>query len=478
MASLIPENDARFTLAEVARVTSGALHGVDAECAGVTTDSRSDLRGRLFVALRGERFDGHDFAKQALAAGARAVLVEREVPGITGPFVKVSSTLAALGALAADHRARWSGRIVGVAGSAGKTTTRSAIAAVLDTVAAGEVHYATGNLNNLIGVPMVLLGLREEHSLGVVEIGTNAPGEVRALSLMAAPNLAVLTLIGIEHSEGLGDLDGIEREEAEIWSGLAVGGVALFNADDARVARTVASSRAAAVSLSYGVREDSQYRLLSRETTALGGSRLRVARRNDFVQDTLEFETPLLGNPGAYAALAALAVGEWAVKRPLEASEMTAALSRSGEPGRLTPIALADGTLVLDDSYNSNPASVSSSLSTARELAESRGSRLVLVIGEMRELGALSSVQHAEIGELLARSGAALLLAIAGDARAFVPPAKRAGIAASFVESSAEALAQLLPRLTPKDVVLVKASRGVRAELLVRGLVEAIGRAA
>jgi len=476
MASLIPENAARFSLADVARVASGTLHGADVVCTGVTTDTRSDLRGRLFVALAGERFDGHDFVGQALHAGARAVLVEREVPGIFGPFVKVSSTLAALGALASEHRARWNGRIVAVAGSAGKTTTRSAIAAVLDTVAPEEVHYAPGNLNNLIGVPMVLLGLREEHSLGVVEIGTNAPGEVRALSLMAAPDLAVLTLIGIEHSEGLGDLDGIEREEGEIWSGLSANGLALFNADDSRVARTVAQARPA-LSLGYGLGERAQYRLLSRETTA-HGSRLHVARTGDFTRDNLVFETPLLGNPGAYAALAALAVGEWAFKRPLEAEEMTYALRRSGEPGRLTPIALADGTLVLDDSYNSNPASVLSSLATAREIAKSRGSRLVLAIGEMRELGALSAAQHAEIGEVLAQSGAALLLAIAGDARAFVPSAKRAGIAALFVESSADALNELLPLLAPKDVVLVKASRGVRAEQLVRGLVEAIGRAA
>lgn len=477
MASLIPENEARFTLADVARITSGTRHGADVTCVGVTTDTRSDLRGRLFVALSGERFDGHDFAVEAAKQGAVAVLIDREVPGISGPFVKVSSTLSALGALAADHRARFAGRVVAVAGSAGKTTTRSAIASVLNAVAPGEVHFAAGNLNNLIGVPMVLLGLREEHALAVVEIGTNAPGEVRALSLMAAPDLAVLTLIGIEHSEGLGDLDGIEREEGEIWCGLAASGTAVFNADDTRVARTVARATPG-TALGYGLAEGASYRLVARESTASGGSRLRVARTSDFARDTIVFETPLLGNPGAYAALAALAVGEWAAKRALEASEMTAALAASGEPGRLTPITLADGTLVLDDSYNSNPASVSSSLAAAREIAQARGSRLVLAIGEMRELGALSLSQHAEVGEILGQTGAAVLIAIAGDARSFVAPAASAGIEALFAETSAEALKQLLPRLAPKDVVLVKASRGVRAEQLVRGLVEAIGRAA
>jgi UDP-N-acetylmuramoyl-tripeptide--D-alanyl-D-alanine ligase len=221
MASLIPSNSARFSLADAARITGGVLHGPDAECVGVTTDSRGELRGRLFVALRGERFDGHEFVHQAARLGAGGVIVEHPLADLSIGSVVVPSTLAALGALAAAHRARWGKRIVAVAGSAGKTTTRSAITAVLSAVLPEPVHFAAGNLNNLIGVPMVLLGLEPEHALGVVEVGTNAPGEVRRLSLMTAPDLAVLTLIGIEHSEGLGDLSGIEREEGEIWSGLA-----------------------------------------------------------------------------------------------------------------------------------------------------------------------------------------------------------------------------------------------------------------
>ncbi|MET0793320.1 MAG: Mur ligase domain-containing protein, partial [Polyangiaceae bacterium] len=137
MASLIPENSAAFSLSEVAQITGGTLVGADAQCVGVTTDSRADLRGRLFVALRGERFDGHDFAQQAIAAGAAGVVVEQDVPGV--PSVRVASTLSALGALAAEHRARWAKRIVAVAGSAGKTTTRSAITAVLGELFPGAV---------------------------------------------------------------------------------------------------------------------------------------------------------------------------------------------------------------------------------------------------------------------------------------------------------------------------------------------------
>jgi len=476
MASLIPQNSAAFSLSQVATLCAGRLLGADAECVGVTTDTRADLRGQLFVALRGERFDGHDFAQQALEQGAAGVLVERELPGLRAA-VRVSSTLSALGALAAAHRQRWAKRIVGVAGSAGKTTTRSAITAVLAALHPGALHFAAGNLNNLIGVPMVLLGLKPEHSIGVVEIGTNAPGEVRALSTMAAPDVAVLTLIGIEHSEGLGDLDGIEREEGEIWSGLGPEGLAVANADDLRVQRTLQTINHTR-SLSYGYAEGANYRLRSRTPSALGGSRLELERRTPFTQDAIRHETPLLGEAGAYATLAALAVGEWLGQAALDPDLVSRALSAAGEPGRLTPIELQDGTVLLDDSYNSNPASVRSSLDTAREIARARSARLVLVIGEMLELGALAAEQHAEVGGWLAESGAGLLVAVMGDAARFVAPARNAGIDANFAENAEQALDFLLSRLQPKDVVLVKASRGVRAERLVRGLVDAKGHAA
>src|SRR6185369_1091472 len=332
MASLIPQNRAQFSLSQVATLSDGTVRGPDAQCVGVTTDTRADLRGQLFVALRGERFDGHEFAAQALALGAAGVVVERELPGVTSAVV-VSSTLSALGALAAAHRQRWAKRVVAVAGSAGKTTTRSAITALLNALHPGAVHFAAGNLNNLIGVPMVLLGLEPEHSIGVVEIGTNAPGEVRTLSTLAAPDLAVLTLIGLEHSEGLGDLDGIEREEGEIWSGLGREGLAVANADDLRVQRTlqaVAPIRA----LSYGYAEGANYRLRTRTPSALGGSALEVERRTPFGEDAIRLDTPLLGEAGAYASLAALAAAEWLSQAALEPPLVSSALSAAGEPGR------------------------------------------------------------------------------------------------------------------------------------------------
>lgn len=477
MASLIPQNRAEFSLSEVALQCGGTRIGEDRRCLGVTTDTRADLRGRLFVALRGRHFDGHDFAAQALGAGAAGVLIERPMPGLSGPAVQVESTLAALGALGAAHRKRWNQRIVAIAGSAGKTTTRSAISALLGTLYPGAVHFAGGNLNNLIGVPLVLLGLQPEHTVGVVEIGTNAPGEVRTLSLLAAPDVAVLTLIGIEHSEGLGDLEGIEREEGDIWSGLSQEGLAVSNADDSRVQRTL-QARGAARHLSYGVQSDANYRLISRTPGNLGSMQLSVERRTTFVQDKIMIETPLLGAAGAYATLAALSVAEWIAQGALDAEFASRALRAAGEPGRLTPVELSDGTIVLDDSYNSNPASVDSSLAAALEMARARSARLVLVIGEMRELGALSKPEHEAVGERLAASGAATLIAVAGDAQLFLAPAARAGMPACFAETAELALGLLVTRLEAKDVVLIKASRGVRAERLVQALIDAKGRAA
>jgi UDP-N-acetylmuramoyl-tripeptide--D-alanyl-D-alanine ligase len=477
MASLIPENNAAFSLLQVAELGSGKLSGSSRVCQGVTTDSRSNVRGRLFVALRGEHFDGHDYALTALANGAAGVLVERALPGLESGYIQVQSTLSTLGLLAAAHRTRWGKRIVGIAGSAGKTTTRSAITALLGSLLPGAVHFAPGNLNNLIGVPMVLFGLEPEHSLGVVEIGTNAPGEVATLSRLAAPDLAILTLIGIEHSEGLGGLDGVEREEGEIWRGLRADGLALANADDVRVGRTLAEilpSRR----LTYGLAEGANYRLRARTPGRLGGALLQIERSTPFARDSIALDTPLLGQAGAYATLAALAVGEWAVQAALAPAQVSSALAAAGEPGRLTPIELGDGTIVLDDTYNSNPASVQSSLATASEIARARSARLILVIGEMRELGTLSGEQHTQVGQWLAESGAAVLVAVAGDAQRFVPAAQLAGLDASFAETPEQALSLLLERLEPRDVVLVKASRGVRAERLVRGLVEAKGRAA
>lgn len=466
-AAALPQNRARFTLAEIAAATGGSVlaAGGELEIQGVSTDTRTLEPGGLFVALRGERFDGHDHVAAAFANGARAVLIE-DSAAPAGPAVVVQSTRRALGALGRAQRRRFAGRLVGVAGSAGKTTTKSAIAAALLELAPGAVHHAPGNFNNEIGVPLVLLGLEPSHSYAVVELGTNAPGEVAALTGLAEPDLGVLTLIALEHAEGLGDLDGVEREEAALFGGMSPDGVAIGNGDDVRVRRLVEGSPCRERIL-YGTGANCAVRLISQTPAGAFGQRLIVDARFGRV----ELELPLLGNAGAYAALAAIATAEALSGRALDGDVLGAALSRAGEPGRLAVHELADGTVVLDDAYNANPASVLSSLSTASELAARRSARLVLVIGEMRELGELSEREHRRVGDALAASGAARLFAVAGDAALYAEAAARRGVPAEFVETADAALGALKAQLKAGDVVLVKASRGVRADRIVEGLI-------
>jgi len=473
MASTLPENEARFTLGELVSATGATLSAsvqTDRTIVGVQTDSRADLRGKLFVALSGERFDGHGFARAAAEQGAGAVLVERDVGDIGVPVLRVDSCLRALGAVAHAARRRFAGRVIAIAGSAGKTTTRSAVGALLELVAPGAVHQTQGNLNNLIGVPLVLLGLRAEHRFLVVEVGTNAVGEVSALTAITAPDVAVLTLIGIEHSEGLGDLDGVEREEGALFAGLGPSGIAVGNVDDPRVARQLELAPVAR-RVRYGFAAGAEVRCVSRTAAGVGRQRMLVTGR----PAPLALELALLGEAGAYSALAAVAVAEALGVELPDVASVSRALSQAGEPGRLEVHELADGTVVLDDAYNANPASAQSSLKTAGEVAHDRHARLVLVFGEMRELGAVSAREHTRLGEAIATSGAAELIAVAGDARFYVEPAQNGGIESVFVADAEAALAAARARVRPGDVVLVKASRGVRAERVVDGL---IGRGA
>jgi UDP-N-acetylmuramoyl-tripeptide--D-alanyl-D-alanine ligase len=476
MASAIPENRARFSLGEIARATGGELTGsAETIVEGIVTDSRAALEGKLFIALPGERFDGHTFVSAALRGGARALVVERDVGDVKAPVIRVESCYRALGQLAALHRQRWSGKLVAVAGSAGKTTTRACIGAMLEALSPGSVHQVAGNLNNRVGVPLVLLGLEDSHRLAVIEIGTNALGEVSELTELAKPDVAVLTLIGLEHTEGLGSIDAIEREEAALFDGLRSGAVAIGNVDDERVRRNLERAPAAR-RIGYGFEAFADYRVVERSVTASLRSRLSIRRP---AAPDLSFETSLVGRAGAYALAAALAVGEACLGEPVQPSQLNRALETlgQGEPGRLTPVALENGMIVLDDSYNANPASLTSSVSAAAELARAAGRRLVLVLGEMRELGDDSPRLHREAGESLLGCGAEVVIGLSGDARWLIEPLVTKGARGEFAED-VEAAQRLLRELTESsDVVLVKASRGVRAERIVEGL-KAAGRSA
>ena len=476
MATPIPQNSAPFTVEEIARVTGGRVVRTGPDARGVSTDSRSIPEGAAFVALTGESFDGHAFLPQAALRGAAVFVLSRDVPlPDRGAVVLVDDGLAALGALARAHRARWAERphplgpraLVGIGGSAGKTTTTRVTAALLAGAGRGDVHATAGNLNNAIGVPMTLLGLEDRHRFAVVEIGTNQRGEVASLARIARPDVAVVTSIGVEHTEGLGTLEDVANEEGDLFAALPAEGVAVGNADDEHVAAQMGragSQRRAG----YGRSEAAAYRITARRAEGLRGSAVRIERGGE----AIEVSVPLLGEAGALAAAAGIAAVEELLGERLRGDAATRALSVMTLPsdGRLSAAELPDGTVILDDSYNANPVSMRSSLRTAAELAASLGKRLVLALGEMRELGALSAAEHDALGEQAAAARPAALIAVGGDAARTARAAEAAGVTAWFAATSEEAATRALEVVRAGDLVLVKGSRGIRMERIAEAL--------
>lgn len=473
MSTPIPPNGARFTPGEVARATGGTLVRDGRPLTGVSTDTRTITPGALYVALRGETFDGHRFLPQATAAGAGGVLISTagDLPP-TGSAVRVADTRVALGALARYHRDRWASagihRLLAVGGSAGKTTTTRAIAALLDVIGPGDVQSTPGNLNNDVGLPMTLLLLDEHHHLAVVEIGTSHRGEIARLAGVARPDAALVTLIAPEHAEGIGTLDDVADEEGDLLAALPPEGCAIGNGDDPRVTAQMERSPAARRIL-YGFGEGCTLRALSREPLGLAGSRVRVAWEGG---EPVDYEVPLPGEAGVLAALAALAAARALLDVAASPGALLEALGRvaSVRDGRLAVETLADGTVLVDDSYNSNTGSARSSLRTARELADHLGRRLVLVLGEMREMGPLAAQEHDEVARAAVAAAPAALLAVNGEAERFARAAEAAGIPSVFLASGEEAVPAVLEAVRPGDVVLVKASRGVRLETVAAAL--------
>lgn len=485
MGTPIPLNAASFTLADILRVTGGtsvttSAVGPDATIVSISTDTRTLTPGSLFVALPGERFDGHDYLETAATNGAHAALVERDVPAPAGlTLIRVPSTLAALGQLATEHLRRWKNlrgtrQIVAITGSAGKTTTRVAVGAMLGKIYPGMVHATKGNLNNLVGLPMVVFELRSEHHFAVLEMGMNQPGEIEQLATIAKPDVAVVTLVAAAHVEGVGSIDGVAHEKGALFRALASTGVAIGNGDDERVMKQRDGS-SARTKISYGTRPDVHLRIASREPEGLMASRVKLARRDG---SAIEFVTPLIGEAGAYACAAAVAVAEAISGERMTSPIVEAAFDEAevgGGAGRLLPRTLGGGVVVIDDSYNANPASSASSIRTAAELARTANKRLVLVLGAMYELGIESTNGHDHVGRVAGSSGAACLFAIGGDAQRIADRAADVGVPSKFFPTTAAAVASVIEAVRPGDLVLVKGSRGVGTEKIVRELSLALG---
>lgn len=474
MATPLPRITARFTLGEVAAATAGELSGDPSTVLeGVSTDSRALAPGGLFVALRGERFDGHAHVAAALAAGAGAALAERSFGPLSGPAVRVDDTLRALADLARAHLQRHRAQrplpLVAVSGAVGKTTTKELLAAAL-AAAFGPCLAPDGNLNNLVGAPVTALTLGAHHRAAVIECGSNARGEIARIAAMAEPDVALCLNADIAHAEGVGSVEDVADEEGAVFAHARR--AVLGNADEGVSCARMSLARSEIERWTFGVAPGATVRLASRAVEADGFARLEITvdpSRLRLEGGPLVVRTRLLGPAvatnfaAALGALAALGVDEEGLRRAARAVGEVPPV-----PGRLVPRRMR-GALVLDDTYNASPRAVRAALAAARELADARGARLVVALGDMLELGAWSDVAHAEAVAEVARAGAAVLVACG----AAMTRAAEAGAGAAEVVrvgDSAAAGEALRARVKEGDVVLVKGSRGTRMERAVGAL--------
>ena len=447
------------TLAAFARACGGRLAGDDRPFSGVSSDTRALAAGELFVALRGERFDGNEFVRAALAAGAAGALVSREQP-LALPQIVVPDTLAALQRAAHLWREALRIPVVGVAGSNGKTTTKEMTAAILSR--AGGCLATRGNLNNHIGVPLTLLRLEESHRFAVIEMGANRAGEVAGLLRIARPTVGLITNAGAEHLEGFGSLMGVARAEGEMVEGLAPEATAVLNADDAFLGLWRGMSPARVVTFGLAAGADFRATDIESSLTPQGFlTRFQLA----CPQGRAAVELHIGGQHNVSNALAAAAA---AAAAGASLGHIAAGLA-SVRPvaGRLQLKQAACGAWIIDDSYNANPSSVRAGL----EVLGPPSGRKWLVLGDMAELGAFGPDAHAEIGALARQHGFERLYAIGSLAALAV---ERFGVGAQwFADASAlsEALLAALASEAAGVLVLVKGSRINRLERVVAALV-------
>lgn len=470
MATPIGPNRARFDARAAAEATGGRPVRLTPgrEAIGVTTDSRALVPGAAFVALRGEKHDGHAFLPAAIEAGAVLVIVERgRAPADARvDAVEVVDTLVAWGALASDHLRRWRAArpeacVVAITGSAGKTTTKELCAALLRTVA--PCLASAGNLNNRIGMPAVALQVEREHRFAVLEMGMSVPGEIAALAAIALPDVAVVTNVGLAHAGGVGGtLDAVAAEKGALFAGVRTGGVIVANADDEAVMAQAKRAPAGARIVTFGRAAGGHYRLREREPLGTAGSRVVVERPG---QPALVATLPIPGEAAAIDLVAALATAEAAAGRVLDVEGALAGLAPI--EGRMR-VRRAGDVQVIDDAYNANPASMRAALAA---LAEMGGGRRVAVLGEMKELGPVAEREHEALGAAVAQAGVKLLVSCGGLADAIARAAAAAGVEVVRAASAEEAARTAVERVRPRDVVLVKASRSVGAERVVEALV-------
>ncbi len=409
------------------------------------------------MALRGEHHDGHDYVDEAIARGARGVIVQRmpSKPPAEVSFFKVANTLSTLQRLASSWRIKSRAKVIGITGSVGKTTCKELTAAVLGR------HYSVlkseGNLNSEIGLPLTILRLQPTHERVVVEMGMHARGDIELLCQIARPHVGVVTNVAPVHLERLGSLEAVAQGKAELLEGLPADGLAILNGDDPRVVGM--AMRGSARSVLFGTSEQCAVRGTLLRTDALDGFTFRLTCG----EESADISAPLPGRHHLHSALAAAAV---ALAEGLSLNDVAEALARAQVPLRLQILKGPRGATILDDSYNASPPSMLAALDL---LAELPGRRLVL-LGDMLELGVYEQVGHELVGQRAAQT-ANVIYVLGERGRIIGEAARKAGHGdVSFLSSKEEAAAALRRALAEGDYLLVKASRAMALETVIEEL--------
>jgi len=457
-----------WTISDILEATGGRLvFGDDGtRLRGISTDTRSIREGELFIAIAGERYDGHQFVKKAHEKAALGVMVsEAYTAEVSSEFAKdrcwiaVPDTLKALGDLAAFRRRQSQISVVAVTGTNGKTTTKEMTASVLGQ--GFSVLKTSGNFNNLIGLPLTLLGVEEDHEWAVLELAMNRPGEIARLAEICEPQIGVITNIGAGHLQGVKDIDGVMEAKGELLHGLGEDGTAILNMDDQRICRLAEQFNGPVVS--FGIQSSAEV-----WATPISQSRSSCVFDLGWYNESTRVSLVIPGRGAIYSALAAAAVGHHLglsmeeVKKGLEGTVPM--------PGRMEVLMLAGGMYVINDTYNANPASMSLSIDT---LCSLKGNgRSIVVLGDMMELGDHAERAHRELGVLVARAGIGRLYATGQFAGVLAEGAIGAGMKAekTFIGSREQIVQALRGSLGPGDWVLVKGSRLMAMERVVEGL--------
>jgi UDP-N-acetylmuramoyl-tripeptide--D-alanyl-D-alanine ligase len=431
-------------LGEVARMLGLSIE-TRALVTGWSFDSRTVAPGDLFFAMRGPNHDGHEHIGAAFERGAVAAVVDRDVE-TQGPVLRVDDSLVALQQIAKSARRKWAGSVVGVTGSAGKTTTKDVIAEMLATEM--KTAKTVGNLNNHVGVPLSLLRMDENARVAVIEMGMNHAGEIRDLAAIAQPDLGVVTNVGTAHMEAFDSIEGIATAKKELIDALPESGTAVLNADDARVKAMARGKN----DILYGLSADAQVRAEDVEESA-EGVKFRVG--------STRFTTPLHGRHSISNILAGLAVAQVYGIAP----ERLVAAVKDFTPGKMRGERFEHrGITVFNDCYNSNPDAVRAMLDVLRDTP---ARRRIAVLGEMLELGRWAEPLHRDVGSYAVAQGIDVLVGIRGAAWSLTDAAKLAGLsagAAFFFDEPEEAGRAVKAIARAGDAILFKGSRGVHVE--------------